>query len=209
MQPFTNIKFYIVMRKLLFCAVAVAALSFTACGGQKGANSAEADSLAQDSIELAEAVEAVESEFNQAIESADTAQIVSALDAIKAKISEFAANGKEELAAKFRDQIAEFVNTKSEAISKIAAGSATLSEAVNSVASIPTSSEELAKMAVDSAKTAVKDAANEVVNDAKDAVNEKVNEGKEKLENAKDAAKQKASDAVDNAASSVKKGLGL
>ena len=88
-----------------------------------------------------------------------------------------------------------------------AADSAAVAAAVSAITDVEPANvvngllEQVGDAATD-AKDAAVDAVNEKVDEAKQAAEDKANE-------VKDAAKQKANDAIDNAASDVKKGLGL
>ena len=201
------------MKKFLFIAAAVAAITFTSCKNEAPAPVQE---------EEAPEVELVSADsLANFIEAADTTAISNFLTEAQSKIEQLKAidpaKAKEYLAAiqtllkDNADKIKAFIGT---------GAVASLIDTVNNLPEIEVPDVvEGAKEAVEGAAEDVKEAAGDVVEGAKDAVEgaaedvkeaagDAVQAGKEAVENAKDAAADKAAEAVDNAADKLKGAIG-
>ena len=200
------------MRKLMTVAMGFAAMLLASCAGSTTENnnaSVEAD--------VQEKMETILS----GIESNDVDAVVATLEETKEKVEELLAEGKIEEAQEYAEQIKAFYEENVEQFEEVVAGSATISELVKTVTSVPTevegavdaatdyvqdkvdAAEDKAaevKDAIEAAPEAVKDAAEakaeEVKEEAKAAAEAKVEEGKQ-------AAKDAASKAIEDAANKL------
>lgn len=195
------------MKKMFVIVMAIAAVTFTACtGGNKEAEATEETEVAVVDQELTDNID----ELDAALEAEDGDAVQQSIEAFKAKIAEFIAAGKTELAQQWSEKLQQFVEehkAKLEALSPEIAtvAQSAVSEVISKVAAVPTAAVETANEAVDAAKDAAAgavDAANQAVEDTKAAAEEAATK-------AVDDAKQKANDAIDKGVSDVKGKLGL
>jgi hypothetical protein len=140
------------------------------------------------------------------LEANDASKFQQALDAVKEKIAEFIKSDPE-AAKQYVAKVQGFLKENADKIKSAVGENATVAAAVAAITEVEPDAvvsgllEKVGDAATD-AKDAAVDAANEKIDEAKKATEDKANE-------VKDAAKKKANDAIDNAASDVKKGLGL
>lgn len=230
------------MKKLYAIVAAVAALTFTACGN-KTENTAECDSTCTekcacepcecDPCECSDVTccktegQFCAEEFNEALETTDVTLIEKKFEEAKAYIAQLIEQGKNEEAAKYTEQLQQFIAENKEKIENAGAGNVALTDLVESVVALPTNVADLAtslgvqaKDAAVGAKDAVEGAAADAVaagqqkvEAGKAAVEQKANEaveaGKQKANEAVETGKQKTGEAIDNAANELKRGLGL
>ena len=212
------------MKKILFIVAAIAAISFTACCN-KTQNNCENDSTCTDTC--CNEVHFCPKALNEAIEAKDATTFQQKIEEAKAFIAELIEKGKTEEAAKYTEQLQQFLADNKAKIEEFAAGNETLNQLIDNVTSLPTDVAALAtslgvqaKDAAIDAKEAVEGAAADAVaagqqkvEDAKNAAAEKANEtietGKQKTNEAIETGKKKTGEAIDNAANEVKRGLGL
>lgn len=217
------------MKKLFAIVAAIAALSFTACGN-KTENTAECDSTCAEKC-VCDSCECDPCECNKetccaeapttaalaaAVEAQDASTLQTKIEEFKAYIQKLIDEGKAEEAAKYAEQLKQFVAENKEKIAAFTAGNETVSTLVNKVAEMPTDVAALASALGVQAKDAAVDAKDAVVgaaNDASQAAQQKVedvkNDAAQKANEAVEAGKQKAGEAIDNAAADVKGKLGL
>lgn len=221
------------MKKIYAIVAAVAALSFTACGN-KTQNTAECDSTCNEACicdpcecdpcqcgdecgkECCEQTEFCGKALTEAIEAKDATTFQQKVEEAKAFIAKLIKEGKTEEAAKYTEQLKQFIVENKAKIEEFTAGNATISNLVDNVTNLPTDVATLATSLGVQAKDAAVDAQQAVENAAANAVaagQQKVEEGKaaaqQKANEAVEAGKQKANDAIDNAANEMKRGLGL
>jgi uncharacterized protein YaaQ len=200
------------MRKLMTVAMGFAAMLLASCAGSTTENnnaSVEAD--------VQEKMETILS----GIESNDVDAVVATLEETKEKVEELLAEGKIEEAQEYAEQIKAFYEENVEQFEEVVAGSATISELVKTVTSVPTEVEGAVDAAadyvqdkVDAAEdkaAEVKDAIEAAPEAAKAAAEAKAEEVKEeakaaaeaKVEEGKQAAKDAASKAIEDAANKL------
>ena len=193
-------------------AVGFAAMLLASCAGSTTeSNNASVEADVQEKMET----------ILSGIESNDVDAVVATLEETKEKVEELLAEGKIEEAQEYAEQIKAFYEENVEQFEEVVAGSATISELVKTVTSVPTevegavdaatdyvqgkvdAAEDKAaevKDAIEAAPEAVKDAAEakaeEVKEEAKAAAEAKVEEGKQ-------AAKDAASKAIEDAANKL------
>ena len=193
-------------------AMGFAAMLLVSCAGSTTeSNNASVEADVQEKMET----------ILSGIESNDVDAVVATLEETKEKVEELLAEGKIEEAQEYAEQIKAFYEENVEQFEEVVAGSATISELVKTVTSVPTevegavdaatdyvqdkvdAAEDKAaevKDAIEAAPEAVKDAAEakaeEVKEEAKAAAEAKVEEGKQ-------AAKDAASKAIEDAASKL------
>jgi len=194
------------MKKIFVLIMAAAAISFTACDGNKTEGAAAEDSLATDTVAtVADPVAAL----TEAVQTGDPATIVEALKTATNDI----VNLSDEQKAEYTSKLKAFVEEHKDKLEEIAAGNATLAGLVSTIKELPTSATDAATDAVDAAKADaseavenVKDAASEKAEEVKAAAEKKVNDA---VNDATQKATDAASDAIDKAAEKTKKSLGL
>ena len=190
-----------VMKKILLAVMAVAAIGFTSCGN-KTAQGDAADSTAVEVNVADEEADAAIAALTANLEANDANKFQEILATVKDKAAELI-KANPEAAKQYVERVQSFLKENADKVKTVIGDNAAAAALVSSVTEIEPASilNSITESASD-AKDAAVDAVNEKVDNAKAAAEEKATE-------VKDAAKQKANDAVDNAASSVKKGLGL
>lgn len=193
------------MKKFIVAVMAVAAIGFTSCGNKTQQGEAVDSVAIVDSIATAAAEEDINA-ISGLLEAGDAAKLQEALAAVKEKIANFIKENPE-VAKEYVAKVQNFLKENADKVKAVVGDNAAVAAAVSAVTDIEPANVvngllESVGDAATEAKDAAVDAANQKIEDGKQAVEEKANEVKEE-------AKQKASDAIDNAASNVKKGLGL
>ena len=199
------------MKKILFAAVAVAAICFTSCGNKTQQADAEAvDSVAVIDSLSEEAAHASIDALSSVITAKDADKLKDVLETCKAKAVEFVKQNPE-LAKSYLTKVQNFLKENKDKITEFVSKSPAAKDAFNALISIDAENglsnfisaiEEKAVEVKDGAEAAAKDAVQEQVDNAKAAAQEKADE-------AKAAAKEKANQAIDDAAAKAKKSLGL
>lgn len=199
------------MKKILFAAVAVAAICFTSCGNKTQQADAEAvDSVAVIDSLSEEAAHASIDALSSVITAKDADKLKDVLENCKAKAVEFVKQNPE-LAKSYLTKVQNFLKENKDKITEFVSKSPAAKDAFNALISIDAENglsnfisaiEEKAVEVKDGAEAAAKDAVQEQVDNAKAAAQEKADE-------AKAAAKEKANQAIDDAAAKAKKSLGL
>ena len=193
------------MKKIILAVMAVAAISFTSCGN-KTQQADAADSTAVEQVATEDVAQGTLEQLAAALKAGDAAKLQEVLASVKEKAAAFLKENPE-VAKEYVAKVQAYLKENAEQIKSLAGDNAAIQAAVSAIteaepeAVVNSLLEQVGDKAAE-VKDAAVDAANQKVEDAKDAA-------KQKAEDAKDAAKQKAAEAVDNAASSVKKGLGL
>ena len=201
------------MKKFFSFAAIVAAMSFAACTGSTNANTAEEDSLAFATPEAAV------SALTEKVQSGDATAIQEAVEAVQTELQEIIESGDTEKAAAYASRIQAFVNENTEKLQELDINTLTLGDIINAVKAAPTTVENTAEAAADAveadataAKNAVEEAAKAQADAAVEAgkakVNETVEEGKKKtneaVEDAANKANKAASDAINDAVNKIK-----
>ena len=192
------------MKKILLAVMAVAAISFTSCGNKT--QQAEATDSTEVAINVDDEANASIAALTEQLEAKDANKFQEALAAVKEKIAELIKTNPE-VAKEYVAKVQNFLKENADKVKAVVGDNAAVAAAVSAITDVEPANvvngllEQVGDAATD-AKDAAVDAVNEKVDEAKQAAEDKANE-------VKDAAKQKANDAIDNAASDVKKGLGL
>lgn len=221
------------MKKIILMAAAVAAFTFTSCGGNNtsDANAENADTTAVEGEDAltAEAVSAAEEATSKldavlSAENADPAKVTEAVQAIEQKVKELQESGNVEAAAAYASKVKTYIEENKEKLQSIDPSSLTVVDLVNAAANLPQSAKDAAsdaveavtgdassakaagEAAVESAKSAAKSAVNEAKTNVENAAKAKVEEGKAKVQQKADEAVQKG---AKKASDAVNKALGL
>ena len=189
------------MKKVFIAAMAAAALMLQACGnsangGQQNDSTAVEVPTVEEPI-VAEAQEVVNA-LSAAVESSDAETLKSQVEKSVAYVQQLVNEGKSEEAARYMEQIKQFVSDNKAKIDNIASGNETINGLISTITSTPQTVSEAAKAVSESAETAVED--------IKENVKQKADEEAKK---ATDAVKEQAGKAVDDAANAIKGKLGI
>ncbi|MBQ7423341.1 MAG: hypothetical protein IJ549_00385 [Prevotella sp.] len=190
------------MKKVLFIALAVAAISFASCGNktQQGTDADTAAVVEENDLTAA---------LKAALENKDAASLQAAIEALQAKIAELTKEGKLDEAKEALTSVQTWLKENQETVKSVTGDNATLNTLVEKVQAIPTESVD----AIKSFGTQTEEAAAAAVENTKEAVNAKANEAVEKaneaVDNAKQQAKDKAKEEVNKAADKALNKLGL
>ena len=187
-------------KSIRIVAAFVAALSLTACTGSTNANTSEEDSIQVVSLtegaEPAEVVNVLEEKVN----AGDATSLNQAVETIQTELQEIIESGDVEKAAAYASQIKAFIDENAEKLQELNINTLTLNDIINAAKALPTTAEEAAESAADAVEAdaiAAKDAA---VDAAKAKADEVVEEGKAKANEAVETGKAKANEAVQGAA---------
>lgn len=226
------------MKKIIFMAIAAAAITITSCGNKTNGNN-DSDTTAVDTVA------ALSEEANKAADEAignisalfngkDANALQAAIETVKAKAAEFLAKNPA-VAKEYLEKVQSFLKENSDKIKAVVGDNAAVGAAVAAITDVPadnvisglSSALGNAKAAGEEAAAGVKDAADNAVNAAneavdavknapkaaKEAADKAVEDAKEKANEKANAAvndaKKKASEGIDKAASDVKKKLGI
>ena len=194
-----------IMKKVLFMAVAAAAISFASCTNSAKGDANAADSTATPAVE--NVAEDVTKDLQSKLDAKDANGMQAALATINEKIETLKKEGKE---AKSRvKQVQDWLTNNAETVKSVVGENEALNKLVDGVKAIPVDALGAGEEAVEGAKAGIQDAANA----AQEKADAAVDAAKQKTNEAVDAAKQKAADkineAADKAASKAVKGLGL
>jgi hypothetical protein len=161
------------MKKILFLAAAVAAMTFAACGNKSQSAAPAADSAQSDSVaavdtaslapEAKAALGALTLQLQKAVESKDPKAVTTALANLEATYKTLVNTGNLNDAKTYGSAIKQFVSENADSIKQIASGNTTIAELVNGIANLPTTAETTAE----EAKAAVSE---DVVNLASSAI---------------------------------------
>ena len=193
------------MKKIFLAIMAVAAITFSACGGTAKGGS-ETDSIAAVATEKAN--EAI-SELSTAIESASAEDAKSVLTKAKDYITQLQKEGKIEEAKTYLVKVQKYIAENEETINEFAAGNETISNIVATIKAIPADALDVANnIAVDTeaAVEEAKEAGSEAIEEAEEQVKEAVEDAEEK---AKEAANEVVDKAAEDAKNAIKDKLGL
>ncbi len=205
------------MKKVFMMALAAAAITLSSCGNKTNVPN---ESEIVDSTEVAlneanTAADEVIAQLTQNIEAKDASALQNALEAVKAKVSEFLANNPE-IAKEYLAKVQNFLKENTDKIKAVVGDNAAVASLVDGIANIPSESVDALTGAGDALKALGIDLtqqAGDAVEGAKDAVEGAAADAKEsaekKADELTDEVKKNIGDAVDKASADAKKKLGL
>ena len=231
-QPFLII---LVMKKLFFVVMAVAAMSFASCGN-KSANQSEApaDSTAVETVDVSDVTAALAAGLTEG----DASKLQATLETVKEKVAQLLQENPEQ-AKEYLTQVQDFLKENAEKVKEVVGDNAVVQTVVSSLVETPAetivtalqsqlvatdeagqavvdNAVEQANVTVDAVKNAVKEqlnatkqAAQDQADAAQQAAQQKVEEGKQQARDAVNGAAQKTNEKVNEAANKALKGLGL
>lgn len=198
------------MKKILLAVMAVAAIGFTSCGGNKTEQGEAVDSVALIDSLSEEAIQETLDALNGVIDAKDADKLKEVLEDSKAKVAELVKQNPE-LAKAYVAKLQKFLKENKDKVAEFAGKTAGTQDAIDAIISDESEDgfggligalEDKAEAAKDNAEAAAKKQAD----DAKAAA-------KKQVEDTKAAAKEQANKAIDNAAKNAaneaKKSLGL
>ncbi|MBO5612281.1 MAG: hypothetical protein J5918_06760 [Prevotella sp.] len=196
------------MKKVLFIAIAAAAMTLTSCN-QKS-EPAQNENAATDSVEVAvDDVANATNELAAALDNKDAGAFQKAYEAImeKAKTMDPA------IVKDYLAKVQEFVKNNMDKVKAVVGTNAALASSVDAFANMPAEGLDKVTETVGKVQEQLKGAKEGVENAAKDAVNETTNKANEAVNKAAEKVTEKTSEAIDNAAKkgadAVKGKLGL
>ena len=198
------------MKKILLAVMAVAAIGFTSCGGNKTEQGEAVDSVALIDSLSDEAIQETLNKLNGVIDAKDANKLKEVLEDSKAKVAELVKQNPE-LAKAYVAKLQKFLKENQAKVSEFAGKVPGTQDAIDAI--ISDESED----GLGGLIGAIEDKAESAKEDAKAAANQKVEDAKaaakKQVEDTKAAAKEQANKAIDNAAKNAaneaKKSLGL
>ncbi len=182
------------MKKVFLMAVAVAAMTLASCGGStKQGNATDSVETADSLAAAADGVQALTRQIADKLQAGDAQGVADLLTLAKEQIATLVEENPEQ-AKEYVSQLQQYIKDNSVAITELADGNATVTEALNTVQELDP------ETVVNSIADAVKSDADNTVNTAKESVEQAVDD---KVNEAKESAKTKAADAVNKAADAV------
>ncbi len=204
------------MKKIFAFAAIAAAMSLTACSGSTGKGTAEEDSLTVENI-IEEGAEpaAVVSAVAEKVQAGDATAAQDAVEALQEELKEIVESGDAEKAAAYASQVKAFVEENAQKLGELNISTLTLNDLINAAKALPTTAAETAEAAADAVKAdaeAAKDAAveaaqaqaNAAAEEAQAKANAAAEEAKAKANAAVEDAANKANDAINKAAGKLK-----
>ena len=189
-------------------AAFVAAMSLTACTGSTNPNTSEEDSLAVVTLSEGAEAEEVVNVLEKEVEAGDAPALNKAVETIQAELQEIIESGDAEKAAAYASQIKAFIDQNADKLKELDINTITLNDIINAAKALPVNAENAAEdaaAAVQADAEAAKDAAVEA---AKAKADEAVEEGKAKaneaVQDAANKANEAASKAINDAANKLK-----
>ena len=205
------------MKKVFMMALAAAAITLSSCGNKTNVPN---ESEIVDSTEVAlneanTAADEVIAQLTQNIDAKDASALQNALEAVKAKVSEFLTKNPE-IAKEYLAKVQNFLKENTDKIKAVVGDNAAVASLVDGIANIPSESVDALTGAGDALKALGIDLtqqAGDAVEGAKDAVEGAAADAKEsaekKADELTDEVKKNIGDAVDKASADAKKKLGL
>ena len=199
------------MRKLFLLVAVAAVVGMASCGGHTSADTTEEDSLKIDTVAVLDepVVPTALNKLSELVQSDDAAGVSSLIGQVVEQLQNLVADGRTTAAAEYAGKVRDFIETNKEKLQNLNIDITPITDLVNKAIALPAEAAEAADAAtaavkadVERVKQAVKDAANQKVEDAKAKLNEK-------MEDATNKAVEKTNEAIDNAAAAAKKKLGL
>ncbi len=198
------------MKKILLAVMAVAAIGFTSCGGNKTEQGEAVDSVALIDSLSEEAIQETLDALNGVIDAKDADKLKEVLEDSKAKVAELVKQNPE-LAKAYVAKLQKFLKENKDKVSEFAGKTAGTQDAIDAIIS-DESEDGFGGLigALEDKAEAAKENAEAAANQAKEATKAAA---KKQVEDTKAAAKEQASKAIDNAAKNAandaKKSLGL
>ena len=198
------------MKKILLAVMAVAAIGFTSCGGNKTEQGEAVDSVALIDSLSEEAIQETLNTLNDVIDAKDANKLKEVLEDSKAKVAELVKQNPE-LAKAYVAKLQKFLKENKDKVSEFAGKTAGTQDAIDAIIS-DESEDGFGGLigALEDKAEAAKDNAEAAANQAKEATKAAA---KKQVEDTKAAAKEQANKAIDNAAKNAaneaKKSLGL
>ena len=186
-------------KSIRMVAAFVAAMSLTACTGSTNANTSEEDSLAVVTLSEGAEAEEVVNVLEKEVEAGDAPALNKAVETIQAELREIIESGDAEKAAAYASQIKAFIDQNADKLKELDINTITLNDIINAAKALPVNAENAAEdaaAAVQADAEAAKDAAVEA---AKAKADEAVEEGKAKANEAVQGAANKANEAASKA----------
>ena len=189
------------MKKIFAFAAIAAAMSLTACSGSTGKGTAEEDSLAVENI-IEEGAEpaAVVSAVAEKVQAGDATAAQDAVEALQEELKEIVESGDAEKAAAYASQVKAFVEENAQKLGELNISTLTLNDLINAAKALPTTAAETAEAAADAVKADAEAAKDAAVEAAQDQANAAAEEAQAKANAAAEEAKTKANAAVEDAA---------
>lgn len=201
------------MKKIFITMMAFGALTLTSCNNSTKKATDNVDTTQVSNVEAASADELI-STLQEQLQSKDANALQATLATIQTKYAELLQSGKLEEAKAYLAKVQSFIKEHAEQITAVTGGNATITNLLNNIQNIPTSTEEV----VDKVKESLQGNVDETKKAAKDKVNEDAAKVNEKAADAaakvNDAANKvndaaaKVNEKANNAAKAIK-GLGL
>ena len=198
------------MKKILLAVMAVAAIGFTSCGGNKTEQGEAVDSVALIDSLSEEAIQETLNKLNGVIDAKDANKLKEVLEDSKAKVAELVKQNPE-LAKAYVAKLQKFLKENQSKVSEFAGKVPGTQDAINAIIS-DEAGDGLGGLigALEDKAEATKENAEAAANQAKEATKAAA---KKQVEDTKAAAKEQANKAIDNAAKNAaneaKKSLGL
>ena len=198
------------MKKILLAVMAVAAIGFTSCGGNKTEQGEAVDSVALIDSLSEEAIQETLNKLNGVIDAKDANKLKEVLEDSKAKVAELVKQNPE-LAKAYVAKLQKFLKENQAKVSEFAGKVPGTQDAINAIIS-DEAGDGLGGLigALEDKAEATKENAEAAANQAKEATKAAA---KKQVEDTKAAAKEQANKAIDNAAKNAaneaKKSLGL
>ena len=198
------------MKKILLAVMAVAAIGFTSCGGNKTEQGEAVDSVALIDSLSEEAIQETLNKLNGVIDAKDANKLKEVLEDSKAKVAELVKQNPE-LAKAYVAKLQKFLKENKDKVSEFAGKVPGTQDAIDAIIS-DESEDGFGGLigAIEDKAEAAKDNAEAAANQAKEATKAAA---KKQVEDTKAAAKEQANKAIDNAAKNAaneaKKSLGL
>lgn len=191
------------MKKIFLAATILAAATLTGCGNKTNpAAEGAADSVANQVAAQSEADSLINA-IGAGLEAKDPKSVEDAVAGVKARYDELVKAGLTEEAEAYAAKFKEFFDLHADEVKAVTAGSAAVSELVNTVTGLPsTAGEAVEKVKEDAEK--VKENAEKAVSEGKEAVKKDL---ENKRHEAEEKTRQKAADAVNKAADKANKAV--
>ena len=146
------------------------AIALVSCGGRTAPTAADvvSDTVEQATAQTEEAeeipaAEAVTAQLDEQLKSGDAKTLAKTLADAKATIEKLQSEGKADEAAAYSAKLKEYVDSKKEALNKVAKGDVTVAELVNGIANLPANLEQGAAEAQNAAEANAAKATGEAI----------------------------------------------
>ena len=186
------------MKKLFAFAAFAAAMILSACTGNK---------TVEEGLDFDKATpEAVVSALADKLQSGDATTITNAIEAVQTQLNKLLESADVEKVTAYAAQIKTFIDENAETLKSFNIDVTPLTNIFDQVKALPTSAEEAAEDAVEGLQEEAEGAVNDAVDAAQGAVNDAVDAGKAAVNDAVEAGKAAVNDAVDAGKAAVEEG---